>query len=47
MWSPLPATVFRQGQAQAVTLQSADELDGDAVIPGFKLPVRKLFEDEE
>jgi Uma2 family endonuclease len=28
-------------------LTEADELDGGTVLPGFRLPVRELFEDEE
>lgn len=37
--------VYRQGQAALETVQLEGELSGEDVIPDFKLPVRKLFED--
>jgi Uma2 family endonuclease len=36
-------TVFRPGSAPR-TLRSDDELDGEDVVPGFRLGVRRLFE---
>jgi Uma2 family endonuclease len=38
--------VFRQGQAEPETIQPDGELDGEDVIPGFKLSLKVLFEDE-
>jgi len=34
--------VYRQGR-QGVILSEADELDGDDVLPGFRVAVRDLF----
>jgi Uma2 family endonuclease len=36
--------VYRQGESQPITIQPVGELDGENVVPGFKLPVRMLFE---
>lgn len=39
--------VYHTGQVEPVqTLALDQDLDGEGVIPGFKLPVRTLFEDE-
>ena len=39
--------VFRYGSDKPVTIQPSGELDGEDVIPNFKLPVSTLFEDED
>lgn len=36
--------VYHPGDRKPTTLGIDDELDGEAVIPGFKLPVKALFE---
>ncbi len=38
------AAVLRQGQTDYTTVQPTGELDGEDVIPGFKLAISKLFE---
>ncbi len=36
--------VYRAGELQRQTLTIDDELTGDPVLPGFKLPISQLFE---
>jgi Uma2 family endonuclease len=36
--------IYRAGELQRQTLTVEEELDGEQVLPGFKLPVGKLFE---
>jgi Uma2 family endonuclease len=37
-------TIYRGGMEQVETLGIADSLDGEDVLPGFTIPVAKLFE---
>ena len=39
----LEVMVFRPG-TEPITLARADELDGSDIVPGFRFPVRRLFE---
>ncbi len=38
------AYIYRYGSNQRQTLDLSDDLDGENIIPGFKLPVKTLFE---
>ncbi len=38
------AAVFHLGQTKPITIQPTGELDGEDVIPGFKLKLSELFE---
>lgn len=36
--------IYRAGGVQRQTIGAEEELDGESVIPGFKLKLSKLFE---
>jgi Uma2 family endonuclease len=45
---PVEGEVYAYGSPTAIrVLQRGDELDGGAVLPGFRLPLATLFEEEE
>jgi Uma2 family endonuclease len=41
------ATVYRHGQTEIETIWMGDYLDGEAVIPGFKVELARLFSEDE
>jgi Uma2 family endonuclease len=46
VYSRTRTVVVRHADATSVTLQIGDILDGEDVIPGFRLPLSELFSDE-
>src|SRR5262249_61383654 len=46
VYSRIRKVIVRHADGTSVTLQIGDTLDGEDVIPGFRLPLSELFSDE-